>query len=161
VSDSPVSHFSDLRLQKPVSIESDAPSHDPSPSVHVPSKQKVPNRPDSVPNQYVFFWSGQVYGVTVLSIVLLRYQQCGLYVLLCFSRCVRGGFHPTFYYFLAFCGFDVSSSPPSLNFMTPDVRCSVFIEGKYLVKSFFPQVMCPDVVFRFPYYPLAIVTEDF
>jgi hypothetical protein len=53
VSGSPASHFSDLKLQKPAPIESDATSHDPSPAVHAPSKWKAPSRPDSVPRQYV------------------------------------------------------------------------------------------------------------
>ncbi len=46
----PSSHFSDFKLQKPVS---DATSHDPSPAVHAPSKWKSPSSPDSVPSQYV------------------------------------------------------------------------------------------------------------
>ena len=51
VSGFPVSHPSEVRLQKPTPIESDLTSHDPSPAVHAPSKWKAPSRPDSVPSQ--------------------------------------------------------------------------------------------------------------
>jgi hypothetical protein len=80
------------------------------------------------------FWSGQVDGV------------------------VKLGFHPVFHYFLALREFDVSSSPPSLDFMSPGTRRSVLIEGEYLVNVFLRQFVCPIVIFCFSYHKFLIVS---
>ena len=77
----------------------------------------------------------QVDGVVVLAKVLLGCHQCGFNGVLCFFWYVRRGFHPTFEYFLVFCDFDVSFSPPSLDLMPPDIRFSAFVKGEKLVKA--------------------------
>ncbi len=82
VSCSSTSHFSELKLQKVSPIESDATSHDPSPTVHTPSKWKAPSSPDSVPIQYGASGPPSSMGVTIFSIVPLRCQQCVFYDIL-------------------------------------------------------------------------------
>ena len=66
-------------------------------------------------------------GVVILAKVLLGCPHCGFYGVLCFFWYVRKGFHQTLEYFLVFCDFDVSFSPPSLDFMPPAIRFSVYV----------------------------------
>jgi hypothetical protein len=105
VSGFPVSHFSEVKLQKPAPIESYATSHDPSPAGHAPSKWNAPSRPDSVPSQYVASGPAKSMVVATLAIALLRCQRCVLDGILCPTWYVCRGFHQAFPSFFTLRGF--------------------------------------------------------
>ena len=59
----------------------------------------------------------------------------------------------------SFCGFDVSFSTPSLDFLTPTIHLSVFVKDEKLVKAFPLQCVRPNFVLGSPDHPGSCIVQ--